>query len=384
MNDHRTRAFRLCRMVPLFLLLASVLLNVALIVHDRVIQRLLARIEKPLELPSVFLNDRYHIDATPKLAFGDSVSNDEELFIEWQRKARNKLKEILRVDVSVLAESVRNQGSERIGKITRETLVLDNLDGSQVPGFLLLPDAASPRPVVMVIPGHSSGIVATSGIMEDYQHAVALRLAEAGYVVLTLEIRGLGYLRNMGKDGMNMDSFVGYNLGHGRCLASYTVADAAAGLSYVLSRKEVDPNHAGVLGFSSGGFPAVFLAALDDRINAVVASGCITSFDSLFQYSSRSSVEAVPGLVEWLEAGDCLCLLAPRHILVQWGQLDTDPNTRCASLTPASGPTVEVARRAYAVLGSRNRLEVLVSPNLGHEVDVPAAVDFFHRAMPIH
>ncbi|MBW7992801.1 MAG: hypothetical protein FVQ84_22665 [Planctomycetes bacterium] len=42
------------------------------------------------------------------------------------------------------------------------------------------------------------------------------------------------------------------------------------------------------------------------------------------------------------------------------------------------------ARRAYAVLGSRNRLEALVSANLGHEVDVPAAVDFFHRVIPIH
>jgi acetyl esterase/lipase len=183
---------------------------------------------------------------------------------------------------------------------------------------------------------------------------------------------------------MDLNSFVGYSLSHGRCLASHTVGDAAAGLSYVLSRKEADPNRAGVLGFSSGGLPAVFLAALDDRIDAVVASGCITSFDSLFQYSRRSSVEAVPGLAEWLETSDCLCMVAPRPMLVQWGELDIDPETRCASLTPASKPTVEVARQAYAVLGHQNRLETLVSANLGHEVDVPAAVDFFRRVMPIH
>lgn len=371
-------------MIVCSLLLVSLVLNGILLERYEVIPKLLYRLEPGPVWPPVALGGRYEIETDPMLAFADCGVEDEETFRQWQRQAREKLQEILRVDVTIHAESVRSQGKVQVGDITRETLVLHKHDGSQIPGFLLLPDASEPRPVVIVIPSHSYGIIDTAGIIEDFQHSVALRLAEAGYVVLTLERRGTGYLQSMGKYEIGMDACTSYYVVHGRCMASYTVADAAAGLNYVLSREEADSEQVGVMGFSSGGFPAVFLGALDDRIDAVVAGGCITSFDSLILDAGKHLGMTVPGLIEWLDASDCLSLLAPRPMLAQWGQLDEWPQVGHGSLTPSSWTTIDAAKCAYSVLNSQRQLETHVSPNLRHEVDTPVVVDFFLRVMPIN
>jgi hypothetical protein len=317
------------------------------------------------------------------LAFENSRVKDKQTLRKWQQEARGKLKEILRVDISTRPKSVRSQRKVQTENITRETLILEKNDGSQIPGFLLLPQTPDPRPVIIVIPSFSHGIISTAGIAEDYLHSIGLRLAEAGYVVLTLEIRTQGYLYGMGETWMTVEGYCCYVLNHGRSLSSFTVSDASAGLNYVLTRNETDPHSIGVCGFCNGGFPAIFLAALDERIDAVVASGCITSFDSLVLHSLKGSAVVVPGLSEWLEASDCLSMLAPRPFLAQWGQFDTWPQARFGAMTPHSQPTIDAAGQAYSILDSAGKIETIVSPGLDHEVDAPAVVDFFLRVLPI-
>jgi dienelactone hydrolase len=342
--------------------------------------------EKKVALPKIAISTNYNIPSIPpKLRLPEAIADGKQLR-EWQEAGRAKLAELLGVSMTTEAPAVRVAGREQVGSVTRETLVITQKDGVEVPAFLLLPKSDEARPALIVIPGHSQGIVATAGIVEDYQHAMALRLAEAGYVTLTIEVRGFGYLQKMGEAGQEMDggAEVGLSLVNGRSLPGETVADALAGLNYLQTRKEADGRRVGVVGFSSGGKAAIYLAALDPRVKVLVASGCVESLEANFRYSQHGADEAVPQLAKWLDISDCLALAAPRPVLAHWGEKDNDRKTRCAAWNDSSLPTWEAARRAYAAASAVDDLEKFVTPGLGHEFDVAAARTFLQKRLPIN
>lgn len=341
--------------------------------------------EKKVSLPQIAFSKNYNISNVPaKLRLPETIADAKQLH-EWQEAGRAKLAELLGVSMTTEAPVVRVAGREQVGSVTRETLVITQRDGVEVPAFLLLPKSDEARPALIVIPGHSQGIVATAGIADDYQHSMALRLAEAGYVTLTIEVRGFGYLQKMGEAGQEMDegTEVGLSLVNGRSLPGQTVGDALAGLNYLQTRKEVDGKRMGVVGFSSGGKAAIYLAAIDPRMKVLVASGCVESLDANFRFSQHGADEAVPQLAKWLDISDCLALSAPRPVLAHWGDRDFDRKTRCAAWNESSVPTLEAARRAYTAAGAGNDLEKFITAGLGHEFDVSAARTFLEKRLPI-
>lgn len=319
--------------------------------------------------------------ASPALAFPNAVLSPRQVKA-WRRAGRAKLTELLSDPLSRKTASVRTEGSERVGGITRDVVVFTMSDGLEVPAFLLYEPYSEPRPGVLVIPGHSWGIRATAGIYEDYQHANALEIARAGFTVLTMEVRGFGYLFNFGSPETRFDrmSYVGYALTQGFSALGRTVADAASGVDYLAGHPHVSEAGVAVVGFSSGGKAAIYLSALYNRVQAVVASGCVSSHEATFRYSRHDPYEAVPGIGRWLEMSDVLGLLAPRPLLVHWGALDRDPESRFAAFNESSPLMFAAARRIYAAAGRPAAIEQRVTPNLWHEFDNAAAIDFLWRS----
>jgi dienelactone hydrolase len=270
------------------------------------------------------------------------------------------------------------------GPLIRETLIFEQADGMEVPAFLIRPDSNQARPGLLVIPGHSQGIISTAGLFMDYQNAMALKLAEAGYIVLTMEVRGFGYLHpDNSADAIEHNAYTGYCLIFGTTRLGMTVSDSVAGLNYLRKRPDVVPDRIGVVGFSSGCDAAIYLGALETRVNTIVADSCVCSHESNFRFSRNDPYEAVPDLAKWLEMSDCLGLLSPRPVLVHWGQTDNDPATRSAAFNPTSLPIFKAAKRIYAAEGQSDQLEMAISPEAGHEFDVDAAIDFLRRRLPI-
>ncbi len=321
---------------------------------------------------------------TPELGFPENITNQAELTI-WQQAGKEKLRTLIHPSPMSDLLSVRVVASEKIGTIMRETLVFARLDGAEVPAFLFLPNVNATRPAVVVVPGHSRGIVATGGIVEDYQHANALRIAEAGYVVLTMEVRGFGYLGRMTHDGdlVVLDSYVAHLLNSGRTAMGGVVGDLMNGVSYLESRDEVAADQVGVVGFSSGGKTAIYLAALDDRVDVVVASGCVTDYAHNFLHSRHDAYEAIPQLGQWLSFSDCMGLIAPRGMLVQWGRLDTDVVQHSAAFNDGSMPTYEAVKKIYDVAGSAGALKYYITESMGHEFDNAPAITFLKKMLPI-
>jgi hypothetical protein len=81
----------------------------------------------------------------------------------------------------------------------------------------------------------------------------------------------------------------------------------------------VDPRRIGCLGISMGGYRAVYLSALDERI----AAGCVVGFMSTVgpmlkaHLDTHSWVHFLPTLHRFLDLPDVASLAAPRHLLVQ-------------------------------------------------------------------
>ncbi len=138
-------------------------------------------------------------------------------------------------------------------------------------------------------------------------------------------------------------------------------------VDYLLTRPEVDSKRIGCLGISMGGYRAMYLMALDER----VAAGCVTGFMSTVRPLLRSHIDThswvhfLPELHRHLDWPDVASLAAPRHLLVQQcsrDQLFPLPGMRAA---------VEKIAAVYAKAGARSGFS-------GRFYDVPHR---FTRAM---
>lgn len=131
-------------------------------------------------------------------------------------------------------------------------------DGGRVYGWLAKPEGAGPFPAMLVLPG--AGINPRPRPLEHARH---------GYVALDLQVHGLdvdlekypvlpGYFDHFVTEPI--DGYYYYKV-HQRCLQAIT---------YLRSRKDVDPTRIVVVGGSQGGRLSSIMAGLDPRVRAAV------------------------------------------------------------------------------------------------------------------
>jgi dienelactone hydrolase len=122
--------------------------------------------------------------------------------------------------------------------------------GVRLAGDLYLPyGGAEPRAGVVLCCGYT-------GIKDLYLNDMARRLSAAGYAALTFDYRGWG--KSEGEPRLRLSPY-------GR------VEDAQAALTFLATQPGVDRDRLGLYGISYGGSTAVFTAAIDRRVRAVVS-----------------------------------------------------------------------------------------------------------------
>jgi pimeloyl-ACP methyl ester carboxylesterase len=249
----------------------------------------------------------------------------------------------------------------RLGRILRRKLMFTAEPGNRVPAYLFVPDSRGGRlPAVLCLhqttPG---GKFEPAGLGGSTNLHYALELAERGYVTLAPDYPNFGDYR---RDA--------YAAGYASATMQAVVNHRRA-VDLLLTMAEVDPRRIGVIGHSLGGHNALFLAAFDPRIRAVVTS---CGFNSFFKYQSgdltgwshdgympqiRTRYGCDPKQIPF-DFSEVLAAVAPRAVFINAPMQDS--NFEVSGVMDC----LAAARPVYSLLGKPGALEA-VHPRVGHD-----------------
>ena len=231
------------------------------------------------------------------------------------------------------------------GEVTALMLVPAGRKGP-VPAILWL-HSSTPDKTQVIIPGTNGGA-----------ESLGETFVRAGYAVLSPDSYWHGDRAGTGPSGTaesgraEQEDLFKVNLWLGRTLWGMFVRDDQVALDYLCSRPEVDASRIGATGMSMGSTRAWWLAAVDERVAAVVAVACLTRYQNLIAHGElrqHGVYYFVNGLLRHFDTEGVLALIAPRPFLALTGELDAgSPADGVRALERAVGGTYQALGRAIA------------------------------------
>ncbi len=288
----------------------------------------------------------------------------------WQRTTRTTLFALLNIDDLVAADRHDDVGR---GALPLHPKVIDQQPGARFARYLIeidsrpdrriqvvvtVPNGARPHatPAVVCIHGHGG----TRDVVYDrttIYHGFATTLAENGYVTLSA---------NVGQHTVQDKN---------RTLMGERLWDLIRVVDLAVSREEVDSTRIGCAGLSLGGEMAMWLGAMDPRIQVTVSAGFLTLMENL--RVGHCMCWDFPGLQRRYEFIDIYSLIAPRPLQCQNGRKERLPG----------GFPVDLAERAmteiqqvYRVLGHADAARLAVH-DAGHVFDVGLGKPFLDAVL---
>ena len=323
----------------------------------------------PLQQPWAGVPERYRNLPAGRLEVPSKLT-------DWT-KQRARVKDIVMRSLGEMPprpkpSAVRTLSTDKKDGYSIEKFVFDNGVDSEVPGFIAIPDKRSGRlPAILTMHGHGSTKENMFGYQPTSQN-VAEMLAKRGFVVLGIDAYFNGERRGKGPAGelemqqRNSDqemSLFKLNLWLGRTLWGMMLRDEQIALDYLASRPEVDPNRIGAQGMSMGSTRAWWLAAIDDRIKAVVGVACFTRYEDLIAIRALRAhgiYYFVPGILKHFDSEGVMALIAPRPFLALTGDRD-------AGSPPEGMKKLEQILSAfYRLHGKPEAFKSIVYPETGH------------------
>jgi dienelactone hydrolase len=170
------------------------------------------------------------------------------------------------------APKVVRLASEKLKAFTRIKLTYESELGDAVPAWLLIPNSLSGRAPAMLCLHQTTKIGKDEpvGLGGNANLHYAQELAERGFVCLAPDYPYLGE-----------NTFDPYANGYASCTMK-GIVNHRRGVDVLQSLPEVNAARIGAIGHSLGGHNALFVAAFDERIKAVVTSCGFTSFRKYF------------------------------------------------------------------------------------------------------
>ena len=317
------------------------------------------------------------------------VGQTAEDFLAWQKVARQKLAEALKLNaIEKVEPRARLVGAASVpGHIERRKYLLEVEPDVWMPVYVLIPDAPlrdeEGRSYTFICPhGHQgAGAASVAGILgvpavdeaiRRFNYDYGLRLARHGYVAICPEARGWGERRSWKGQGDTVDAYVrGTCLNEARMaeplgltLLGLLVSDLQRLIDWIEAEPELSAKHLGCVGFSGGGMQTLYLAALDERVKCAFISGYLYGVkDALLHLNGNCSCNYVPDLWKLFDMGDVASLIATRPLLVQ--SADHDHLMGPRGLANVFEQT-DIVWRAYELLGKEDRFKHEVIPGEHH------------------
>lgn len=261
---------------------------------------------------------------------------------------------------------------ERNGYIF-EKFIIDNEVDSWIPGYLAIPlNIKGKVPVIVGLHGHSSSKDNIFGSNSNTAQDVLALLTSNGFAVLAIDSYFNGERRGQGPAGMmemqerssdqELSQFK-INLWFNRSLWGMQLRDEQIALDYLATRPEIDNERIGIEGMSMGSTRAWWLAAIDDRVSAVVGVACFTRYKELIeqrQLRAHGIYYFVPGILNHFDTEAIMGLIAPRPFLVLTGDSDLG--------SPLSGMKVLENKldKVYSLYNKDEDFKSIVYEKTGH------------------
>ncbi len=207
-----------------------------------------------------------------------------------------------------------------------EQIVFESQPGFFVTSSLFIPaglPGKSKSPAIIYCSGHTDDAYRN----KTYQQAI-LNLVKKKFIVFAFDPIGQGerleyYDPQTGKSIIGErdqeHSYAGAQpFICGSSLARYMVWDGIRAVDYLLTRKEVDPGRIGITGRSGGGTQSAYIAAFDNRIQAVAPGNYITNFRRLIESAGPQDAEQdfFNGIERGIDMADLLLVRAPKPALI--------------------------------------------------------------------
>ncbi len=312
----------------------------------------------------------------------------------WQEADRTKTRETLvrllgtmppRPDPS----KVKVLSKEDQGDYMLERFEFHNGADMVVPGVLLIPkNRKGPAPAIIGLHGHGSSKESIC-IDANSSQLIGPLLAQKGYVVAAIDGYFAGDRVGKGPAG-KLDNRAGQEaslfklyLWQGRTLWGMMLRDEQCLIDYLETRPEVDKQRIAATGMSMGCTRSWWLAAIDERVKAIVGVACFTRYTELIAHGNlrrHGIYYFVPGVLTHFDTEAIYALVAPRPMLMLSGDQDGG--------APTDGIEVLEKKLAqvYRLYGKADAFRSVVYKNTGHEYlpEMKAEiVDWFERYLPV-
>ncbi|MCA9186270.1 MAG: alpha/beta fold hydrolase [Pirellulaceae bacterium] len=241
--------------------------------------------------------------------------------------------------------------------------------GNRVPAWLLLPKQLDARTAAILCLHQTTAIGKDepAGLGGNPQLHYAHELASRGFICLVPDYPSFGEYAFHFADHQDADHQDGFRSGSMRAIWNNMRA-----IDVLEQLPQVDHDRIAVIGHSLGGHTALFTAAFDTRIKAVVTSCGFTAFASYYggNLTGWSSQRYMPRIRDVygnspaqvpFDFHEVLAAIAPRPIWINAPQ--QDDNFDHAGVLEV----VNEARRAYRIYGQTDDVITVHSPACGHE-----------------
>ncbi len=314
----------------------------------------------------------------------------------WQETDRARTRETL---LKCLGEMPPRPDPSKVKVVSREDMgdyILERFEFHNgvdmlVPGILLIPsNRKGPAPTIIGLHGHGSS---KESICTDTKSAqlIGPRLAKRGYVVAAIDAAFNGERIGKGPAGARLDkgaypqelSLFKLYLWQGRSLWGMMLREEQCLIDYLETRPEVDKQRIAATGMSMGCTRSWWLAAIDERIQAVVGVACFTRYTELIAHGNlrkHGIYYFVPGVLQHFDTEAIHALIAPRPHLELSGDQDGG--------APTDGIVVLEKKLAevYRLHGKPENFRSVIYQGTGHEY-LPEMkeemIAWFERHLPV-
>lgn len=243
-----------------------------------------------------------------------------------------------------------------------EKVIFESRPGFPVTANLYIPKGKKfPLPAVVGTCGHLDNAKAAP----PYQ-SFAQGLARKGYVVLIFDPLGLGeriqYLTSDLKSTRGIGVLEHLYAGNqllltGEFLGSWFAWDGIRALDYLLTRKEVDPDHVGITGSSGGGTQTTWLCGLEPRLSMAAPSCYVTTFRRNLENEVAGDIEQCPpqALALGLDQSDFIAAMAPKPVILLSEEKDFFD-------TRGTAESFVRLKHLYQLLGAEQNIQLFVGP----------------------